>query len=136
MADATDDLRPPARVLLVDDDPDVRAMYGGRLSADGFDVSFAADGREALGAARGPVAIVLLDLRMPGISGLEVLGRLKENASTAAVPVVMLSNESDPAMMATCVRTGAVAWWSKSALAPAELSRRVRALLGAGELLT
>jgi DNA-binding response OmpR family regulator len=121
-------------VLLVDDDPDLRAMYGGRLDADGFEVSFAADGWQALTAASGPLAIILLDLRMPGLNGLEVLGRLKENADTAAVPVVMLSNDSDPATMASCVRTGAVAWWSKSALVPAELSRRVRALLSVGEV--
>jgi CheY-like chemotaxis protein len=121
--------RHAARVLLVDDDPDIRALYGGRLCADGFDVSLAADGCQALAAAGGPPAIILLDHRMPGMNGLEVLGRLKENATTAAVPVVMLSNECDPAMQATCVRRGAVAWWRKSGLMPAELSRRVRELL-------
>jgi two-component system response regulator MtrA len=119
----------PVRVLLVDDDPDIRVMYGGRLSADGFEVSFAADGHQALVAVADLPAMILLDLRMPGIDGLEVLDQLKRNATTARVPVVMLSNESDPATIATCVRGGAVAWWSKSALAPAELSRRVRELL-------
>ena len=134
MAEAIEESRRPARVLLVDDDPDIRAMYGGRLGADGFDVALAANGSQALAAASGPPEIILLDLRMPGMNGLEVLGRLKENADTAAVPVVMLSNESDPATMARCVRTGAVAWWTKSALIPAELSRRVRALLEAVEV--
>lgn len=133
MADAIEYRRRPARVLLVDDDPDIRAMYGGRLSADGFDVSFAADGRQALAAVAGSPTIILLDLRMPGMNGLEVLDRLKEDAATAAVPVVMLSNECDPAVMATCVETGAEAWWNKSAIVPAELSRRVRELLAAGE---
>jgi CheY-like chemotaxis protein len=132
--DATADRPHPARVLLVDDDPDVRAMYGGRLGADGFEVSFAADGWLALAAASRPLAIILLDLRMPGLNGLEVLGRLKENADTAGVPVVMLSNDSDPVTRAACVRTGAVAWWSKSALVPGELSRLVRELLGASEV--
>src|SRR5689334_7345294 len=82
----------PAHVLLVDDDPDIRALYGGRLRADGFEVSVAADGRQALAAAAGPPTIILLDLRMPGMDGLEVLDALKRNANTAAVPVVMLSN--------------------------------------------
>jgi CheY-like chemotaxis protein len=131
VADTIEDCRQPASVLVVDDDPDIRAMYGRRLGADGFDVSFAADGWQALVAASGPPAIILLDLRMPGMNGLEVLGRLKENPTTATVPVVILSNESDPDTMATCVRTGAVAWWSKSEVAPAELSRRVRELLSA-----
>jgi two-component system, OmpR family, response regulator MtrA len=132
LADPTRERGQPARVLLVDDDPDIRAIYGGRLRADGFEVSFAADGRQALAAVTGPPAIILLDLRMPGMNGLEVLGQLKRNSSTAHVPVVMLSNDSDPATMATCAGIGAVAWWSKSALAPAELSRRVRELVGPG----
>jgi CheY-like chemotaxis protein len=135
VADATEDRRRPARVLLVDDDPKIRAMYGRRLGADGFEVSFATDGSQALTAASCPPAIILLDLRMPGMNGLEVLGRLKKDANTAAVPVVMLSNDGDPETMATCVRTGAVAWWIKSALVPAELSKRVRELLTAGGVL-
>lgn len=132
MADAVVDLGSPARVLLVDDDPAIRALFGGRLIADGFEVSFAADGWQALAAVGAPLALILLDLRMPGMNGLEVLRELKRNARTAHVPVVMLSNECDPATQATCARTGAVAWWSKSAVVPAELSRRVRALLSPG----
>ena len=135
MANGTEERGHRTRVLLVDDDPDIRAMYGGRLCADGFEVSLAADGWQALAAVDGRPAIILLDLRMPGMNGLEVLDELKRNASTAHVPVVMLSNESDPATMATCQRTGAVAWWSKSAVPPAELCRRVRKLLGADQVL-
>ena len=45
MANATEERGPKRRVLLVDDDPDIRAMYGARLNADGFEVSFAADGQ-------------------------------------------------------------------------------------------
>jgi two-component system response regulator MtrA len=114
------------RVLLVDDDPAIRAMYGARLGADGFEVSFAADGRQALVAANDLPAMILLDMRMPGMNGLEVLDRLKRNATTADVPVVMLSNDSDATIMGVCLRTGAADWWSKCALTPAELSRRVR----------
>ena len=76
MPNATKECGPERRVLLVDDDPDIRAMYGARLSADGFEVSFAADGHEALAAATDRPAMILLDLRMPGPNGLEVLGRL------------------------------------------------------------
>ena len=117
-------------MLLVDDDPDIRAMYGARLSADGFEVSFAADGHEALAAATDRPAMILLDLRMPGPNGLEVLGRLKRSAATADVPVVMLSNDGDAATMALCAQAGAADWWSKCQLTPAELSRRVGGLLG------
>jgi CheY-like chemotaxis protein len=135
LANATEERGLRTRVLLVDDDPDIRAMYGNRLCADGFEVCLAADGWQALAALDRRPAIILLDLRMPGLNGLEVLDELKRNVSTADVPVVMLSNESDPAAMATCARTGAVAWWTKSAVPPAELCRRVRKLLDADHVL-
>lgn len=122
-------------MLLVDDDPDIRMMYGGRLCADGFEVALAADGLQALAAVDGRPDVILLDLRMPGMNGLEVLDELKRNPRTADVPVVMLSNESDPATKATCARTGAVAWWCKSSVPPAELSRRVWKLLDPDQVL-
>ena len=68
------------------------------------------------------------------MDGVEVLRRLKENAGTAAIPVIMLSDECDSVTMAACVSMGAVARWSKAAVVPAEFSRRVRELLG-GEVL-
>lgn len=132
MADTSDHREHPVSVLLVDDDPDIRKMYGRRLAADGFDVIFAADGSEALAAARCTLGLILLDVRMPGIGGLEVLRQLKDDSSVAAVPVVMLSNESDVATVTACRAMGAVAWWTKSGLLPAELSRRIRDLTGTG----
>ena len=127
MADTLDRLELPVRVLLVDDDPDIRAMYASRLAADGFEVLLAADGSQALAAAAHPLRLILLDVRMPGVGGLEVLHRLKALAGT--VPVVMLSNESDESIAAACRTMGAVAWWSKCGMAPSELCRRVRELL-------
>jgi CheY-like chemotaxis protein len=120
----------PISVLLVDDDPDMRTMYGGRLLADGFDVRFAADGPEALDAANRSLDLVLLDVRMPGMDGLEVLRRLKGDAGTAAVPVVMLSNEREDTSVRHARAMGAAAWWTKLDVVPAELSRRVENLLG------
>jgi two-component system chemotaxis response regulator CheY len=120
--------RPPS-VLFVDDDPDMRTMYGGRLRADGIEVSFAADGPAALDAATGPLDLVLLDMRMPGMDGLEVLRRLKGCAGSATVPVVMLSNDHEETSVERAREMGAVAWWTKLDVVPAELSRRVWDLL-------
>jgi DNA-binding response OmpR family regulator len=120
---------PPASVLFVDDDPAMRAIYGTRLRADGFDVRLAEDGEQALRAATGQPDIIILDVRMPGMCGFEVLRRLKCDASSAPVPVVMLSNECDLDAMTTCREMGALAWWRKYEVQPAELSRRVRELL-------
>jgi CheY-like chemotaxis protein len=121
--------RRPMSVLFVDDDPDIRTMYGVRLRADGFHVRFAADGPEALDAAARQPDLVLLDVRMPGMDGLEVLRRLKGDAGMAAVPVVMLSNEREEASVRRARAMGALAWWTKLDVVPAELSRRVGELL-------
>lgn len=117
-------------VLFVDDDPDMRTMYGTRLRADGFHVRFAADGPEALDAAARQPDLVLLDVRMPGMDGLEVLRRLKGDAAVARVPVIMLSNEREETSVSRARAMGAVAWWTKLDVLPAELSRRVGELLG------
>lgn len=121
----------PISVLLVDDDPDMRTMYGRRLMADGFEVRFAADGPEALDAANRSLDLVLLDVRMPGMDGLEVLRRLKGDAGMAGVPVVMLSNEREESSVQRAQAMGAAAWWTKLDVVPAELSRRVESLLAA-----
>lgn len=116
-------------MLLVDDDADMRTMYGRRLMADGFDVRFAADGPQALDAANRSLDLVLLDVRMPGMDGLEVLRRLKDDAGMAGVPVVMLSNEREESSARRARAMGAAAWWTKLDVVPAELSRRVENLL-------
>jgi CheY-like chemotaxis protein len=68
---------PLGRVLVVDDEDDIRSMLGIVLSTEGWDVDEAADGREALlRAAAGPYDLVVLDLRMPEMSGLEVAQHL------------------------------------------------------------
>lgn len=130
MAEALERHGHPISVLFVDDDPTMRTMYGARLEADGFEVRFAADGPAALDAANRSLDLVLLDVRMPGMDGLEVLRRLKDDAGMAGVPVVMLSNEDEESSVRRARAMGAVAWWTKCDVVPAELSRRVGHLLG------
>ncbi|UIO99859.1 response regulator [Halobaculum sp. CBA1158] len=74
-------------VLVVDDEPDVRELYAARL-ADGYDVRTAADGAAALDALDDAVDVVLLDRRMPGIHGDDVLERIRASGTDARVAVV------------------------------------------------
>jgi CheY-like chemotaxis protein len=115
---------------VVEDDPALRLLYSRRLQLDGLEVLTASDGPQALAAASAGLGLILLDVRMPGMSGLEVLRQLKRDVTTACVPVVMLSNECDADVITSCLAMGAIAWWSKLGVGPAELSRRV------GDLLT
>lgn len=86
-----------ARVLVVDDDPTVREVVAGYLARAGFTVDEAADGMDALARARHtPPDLVVLDLMLPGLDGLEVLRRLR--AERGHLPVVLLTargEESD-----------------------------------------
>src|SRR5438874_11392873 len=82
--------RPPS-VLLVEDEPALRWMYARRLRSDGLDVLTADDGPQALAAAASRPRLILLDLRLPRMSGLDVLRRLKGDAGTASGPVVMVA---------------------------------------------
>lgn len=79
-------------VLIVDDDREIVRGLSIRLNALGYQVFSASDGPSGLACAseRRPDAI-LLDIRMPGMDGFEVLGHLKQKLATAAIPVVVLS---------------------------------------------
>src|SRR5262245_30895334 len=82
----------PASVLIVDDNPPMIQILGGVLRGAGYDVRMATDGTRALDvvAARAP-DLVVLDLQMPGLDGFEVCRRLKGDAATREIPVIVIS---------------------------------------------
>ena len=89
------------RVLVVDDEPVIRALIAASFDGSGVDVSLAEDGAGALLAVvRETPDLVLLDVSMPGLSGVEVLGRLRADASTARIPVVLLTGLEPPSDVA------------------------------------
>ena len=87
-----------ARILVVDDDPSVRALLRDVLELEGHVVRLVADGYEALraAAAERPDGVVL-DVGMPGMDGHEVLARLRASAGGLDLPVVMLTGAADDA---------------------------------------
>lgn len=81
-----------ARVLVVDDNEDNRRIMQEILRMRGFEVETAVDGPEALRAIeRQRPDVVLLDVMMPAMSGMEVLDRIKANPQSATVPVIMIT---------------------------------------------
>jgi two-component system cell cycle response regulator DivK len=87
--DAATGTRARPRILIVDDDPDARELYGWCMRAAGWSVAHAVDGVEALAMAETfhPNAIVM-DLRMPILGGLEAIRRLKSDEQTEHIPIV------------------------------------------------
>ena len=100
---------PPPRILVVDDDVVARHIARALLSSQGFTVSDAVDGADALRqiATGPPVSLVLLDLSMPGMSGLAVLHELRGHVATSALPVVVLTASTDEHMEVASMDAGA-----------------------------
>jgi CheY-like chemotaxis protein len=87
------------RVLVVDDDPDLREMMAQLLALEGFDASTAANGRDALDRLdAGPIPqVILLDLMMPVMDGRQFLKECRRIPACAGIPVIVLSAASDRA---------------------------------------
>jgi diguanylate cyclase (GGDEF)-like protein len=82
----------PHRILVVDDDPDIVRFVELSLQMEGFEVTVAHDGESALEAVHAaPPDLVVLDLTMPSIDGVEVTRRLRAGAMTSALPIIMLT---------------------------------------------
>src|SRR3989442_4806861 len=83
-------------VLVVEDEPDIRRLIVPHLERDGFRCRTAANGPEALREVKAAVPdLVVLDLMLPQLDGLEVCRRLRSDASTAGLPILMLTAKSD-----------------------------------------
>lgn len=114
------------RILLVEDDRFLRRACEAGLRQTGFTVLTAADGVEALEVAqRERPDLVLLDLLMPRLPGIEVLRALKASAETRDIPVLVLSNSSREQDVSEVMRLGAVGYWVKANLSLKELGDKV-----------
>lgn len=109
------------KVLVVDDEPNVRLMMRTTLEGSGYAVDEAADGPEALDRLRSaPADLVLLDLKMPGPSGLDVLRTLRESGDD--VPVVFVTAYGSIADAVAAMRLGAIDFLTKP-VTPASIRR-------------
>ena len=115
------------RVLLIEDDKFLRRACEASLRQRGFEVISAVDGEEGLRLAFIPplAQVVLLDLLMPKVTGIDVLRALKSDAMTAAIPVVILSNSSREEDKRLAVELGAAGYYVKSNLSLKDLAAHV-----------
>ncbi len=122
----------PQTVLVVEDTDLLRRMYVDRLTQDGYRVLAAADGLEALNLMRTDIPdLVLLDLIMPMMSGLEVLERSQADTRLREIPVLVLSNLGQEEDIRRCIELGACDYLIKNDARPADIAAKIKVILAA-----
>lgn len=124
-------------IVIADNDDATRMVLGHALERNGYSVETIADGQLLWPILQAPeVNLVILDLRMPGLNGWEVLRRLKDvrqhpDMARPELPVIVISGQSDPETMRFAVRLGAAAFMAKP-IDLQDLGRTVREVLRTG----
>jgi DNA-binding response OmpR family regulator len=118
------------KVLVIDDHFHTHRLIQGPLGGQGWQVQSATDGEQGLSAAQAEKPdVIVLDVTMPRMDGLEVLRELKASDDTRAIPVVMLTARGEDADVAQAVREGADHYMQKP-FHPAELCALLKRILG------
>jgi phosphate regulon transcriptional regulator PhoB len=117
------------RILVVDDEPDIVELVSYNLTKEGFAVTSAADGEEALGLIKqNHYDLIILDLMLPGIQGVDLCRMIRSNNATERLPIVMLTAKADESDRVLGLEMGADDYLSKP-FSTRELIARVRAVL-------
>ena len=117
------------RVLVVEDDPDIAQLVAHYLEKAGFSAELLANGRDALSAiAARPPDVLVLDLMLPQVDGLEICRAVRANAATATIPIIMLTARAEESDRIVGLEIGADDYVAKP-FSPNELVARIRALV-------
>ena len=121
-------------IVIVEDEPDIREVIEYNLSREGFHVSSSPDGQSGLDTIRKEAPdLVVLDLMLPGIDGIEICRRLKADPLTRSIPIIMVTAKGEESDVVLGLGVGADDYVSKP-FSPKELMARVRAVLRRGPL--
>jgi two-component system chemotaxis response regulator CheY len=115
--------------MTVDDSASVRQMVSFTLKTAGYDVLEAADGEQALARLQGQVHLILTDLNMPRMDGIELVKRVRADATYKYVPIVLLTTESQDAKKQAGKTAGATGWIVKP-FQPEKLLAVIKKVLG------
>ena len=118
-----------ARIIVADDDVDIRDLVEFKLATLGHDIVAVADGSAAVAACRAePPDLAILDIMMPGLTGLEAVREIRSNPRLAGIPVILLTARARESDVQTGFDSGADDYITKP-FSPRELAARVEALL-------
>ncbi|OGY44966.1 MAG: hypothetical protein A2744_01525 [Candidatus Buchananbacteria bacterium RIFCSPHIGHO2_01_FULL_44_11] len=118
------------KILLIEDDPDQVFLYLTKFKMEGLKLLTAKNGVEGLAMAKKEKPdIILLDIVMDEMDGMEVLERLKKDNATKNIPVVLLTNLVKKELLEKSKQMGAIGFWSKTEVLPKDAVDRVKAIL-------
>ena len=119
------------KILIIEDDPYVQRFYKKLFALQKFAIAIAADGQEGIEKAQNFLPdLILLDIMMPKMNGLEVLKLLKKNPVTYDIQVVMLTNFGEEQYLHEAIQNGASAFLLKAAYSPEQLIVQVEKFIG------
>lgn len=121
----------PKKILIVDDDQIIANVYTNRFRLDGYEAESVGDGESAVQILNtAPPDVVILDLALPGMSGVQVLEHIRSRPETQALPVIVLSNQYLPSMVQAAWKAGATKCLAKAHCTPLDMAEIVRKALG------
>ncbi|HCG04741.1 MAG TPA: two-component system response regulator [Desulfovibrio sp.] len=116
-------------IMTVDDSASIRQMVGFTLRNAGYEVVEAKDGKDAVGKLSGPIKMVITDLNMPNMDGIELIRQIRANPAYKFIPVIMLTTESQATRKQEGKAAGATGWIVKP-FQPEQLLAVVKKVLG------
>lgn len=120
-------------LLIVEDDYELAEMYATKFKNSGFSVDVAHNGAEGYAKMKADKPdLVLMDMMMPELSGLEAVRKAKADSAIQKIPIIMLTNQSDDADVKAAMEAGAQSYILKADLTPSQVVDVVRSVLKTG----
>lgn len=119
------------KILIVEDDEFLRSLNAKRLETEGFEVSVAVDGKEAISKlAESKPDLIFLDLLLPNVDGFEVLTKIKQDEATKKIPVIVFSNLGQPEDIEKAKKLGADDFMVKANFTLDDVIQKIKQVLG------
>jgi two-component system response regulator ResD len=118
------------KVLLIEDDEFIRDLYKRQLDMDGFSTYAFLNGNDGLKAAlENQYDLILLDIMLPGMNGLDILRNIKQNEASKNTPVIMLTNLGQEAVIKEGYALGAIGYLIKASFTPDQAVQEIKNIL-------
>jgi len=121
----------PKKILIIEDEEILMNLLQRKLIQEGYDVSVARDGDEGLKSMKeGSPDLILLDILMPRVGGIEVMEEMQKDEDLKNIPVVIISNSGQPVEIDKAQKLGAKDWLIKTEFDPQEVVEKVKKQIG------